>query len=145
MKDERGLKVHSKLTIPFSEFHFSYTTSSGAGGQNVNKVSTKAVLRWTPNLSPVLSIEAKQRFLELYSSRLTHDGELIVVSQKFRSQAQNAQDCLEKLKMLILPALLKPKVRKATRPTLGSKKRRLKEKTNRSEIKQNRRPVGRPD
>jgi ribosome-associated protein len=98
-----------------------------------------------PSQSQVLNIETQQRFLELYSSRLTRDGELILVSQKFRSQAQNAKDCLQKLKLMVAQALLKPKIRKATRPTLGSKKRRLKEKTNRSEVKQNRRAIQRED
>ncbi len=124
------------VVIPFSEMEFSYTHSSGAGGQNVNKVATKAVLRWLPKATNSLPIGVKSRFIETYRSKLTLDGELILTSQKSRSQAQNANDCLNKLREMVLAVWRAPKVRRATKPTKGSQRRRVEGKKIRSKIKQ---------
>ena len=115
---------------------FSYTHSSGAGGQNVNKVATKAILRWIPNATGALPDGVKRRFIETFNSKLTHAGELILSSQKSRSQAQNANDCLQKLREMVLSVWRAPKVRRATKPTKGSQRRRVEGKKIRSKIKQ---------
>lgn len=128
-----------EISIPRSELHFSYVRSSGAGGQNVNKVNSKAVLRWSPLASQVLSEGARERFLKKYGSKLTGNGELVLMSDRFRDQGQNASDCLDKLKTMIRTVLTPPKKRKATKPTYGAKMRRLKAKKANSEKKQSRR------
>lgn len=117
---------------------FTYTHSSGAGGQNVNKVATKAVLRWVPTTSTSIPEGVKRRFIESFGSKLTHSGDLILTSQKSRSQAQNANDCLDKLREMILSVWRAPKIRRATKPTKGSQRRRIEGKKIRSNIKQNR-------
>lgn len=136
MSFESGLKILGDFVIPFSEMEFSYTHSSGAGGQNVNKVATKAVLRWIPGATNAIPFGVKQRFLETYSSKLTGSGELVLTSQRFRSQGQNANDCVQKLREMILAVWRAPKIRRATKPTAGSKRRRIEAKKNRSKIKQ---------
>src|SRR4051812_23214678 len=102
MQTEYGLKIEPGFVIPFSEIEFTYTHSSGAGGQNVNKVATKAVLRWNPARSNVLPRGVRERFFARYAKKLTVDGDVVLTSQKSRSQAQNANDCLQKLKEIIL-------------------------------------------
>ncbi len=129
------LKVNERISIPLDEFQFDYVRSSGPGGQNVNKVASKAVLRWRPASSPSLPPAVRGRLLELLGNRLTNDGEWIVTSQLTRDQSRNAQDCLAKVRALILVAAHPPKPRKATRPTKASKLRRLTQKKQRSETK----------
>ena len=141
MSFENGVKILPNVVIPYSEMEFSYTHSSGAGGQNVNKVATKAVLRWTPAVSTSVPEGVKRRFLETFGSKLTHTGELILTSQKSRSQAQNANDCLDKLREMVLSVWRAPKVRRATKPTKGSQRRRVEGKKIRSNIKQMRKKV----
>lgn len=128
-----------RFTIPQDELIFTYARSSGAGGQNVNKVNSKAVLRWNLGSSRALPDDVKNRFLHRYGNRLTADGELVVMSDRFRDQGRNAADCLEKLREMIASVATPPKKRKATRPTFGSKIRRLKSKRENSEKKQSRR------
>lgn len=127
------------LSFPQDELHFTYVRSSGAGGQNVNKVSSKAVLRWNPTTSRVLTVPARARFMEKFGSRLTNEGELILTSDRFRDQGRNTADCLEKLKEMVAQILRPPKARKATKPTFGSKQRRLKSKKEHGEKKASRR------
>lgn len=141
MSNNNGLKILGDVAIPFSEMEFSYTHSSGAGGQNVNKVATKAIIRWIPSATNSLPEGVKRRFIENFSSKLTHGGELILTSQKSRSQAQNANDCLDKLREMILSVWRAPKVRRATKPTKGSQRRRVEGKKIRSKIKQMRQKV----
>jgi ribosome-associated protein len=105
----------------------------------VNKVNSKAVLRWSPLTSRVLSFDQRERFMKKFGSRLTADGELIVMSDRFRDQGRNAADCLEKLREMIESIRFAPKKRKATKPTFGSKMRRLNEKKAHGEKKQSRR------
>jgi ribosome-associated protein len=127
------------VSIPREELTFTYARSSGAGGQNVNKVNSKAVLRWNPATSQAMSAPVKDRFFARYGSKLTGDGDLILMSDSFRDQGRNAADCLEKLKAMILSVLTPPKKRTKTKPTYGSKLRRLKAKSVNKEKKQNRR------
>lgn len=116
---------------------FSYSRSSGPGGQNVNKLSTKAELRLRIADLPI-SHRARERLAGLAGRRLTEAGELIIVSETERSQSANREECLTKLRALLVQAMHEPKVRRKTRPSKGSKERRLREKKSRSEIKRGR-------
>ena len=132
------LVINAGLQIPLTEFEFSFARSSGPGGQNVNKVNSKAILRWACFTSPSLPADVRDRFLNRYGKRLTSDRELIVVSQRFRDQSRNIADCLDKLRELILSVAVPPRRRRATRPTRGSKERRLEHKRTRAQTKQSR-------
>ncbi len=140
-RPKSGEKIR-EISIPKEELEFTYARSSGAGGQNVNKVNSKAILRWSPQLSAVLTIGMRDRFFAKYASRLTNDGELILMSDVHRDQGRNAADCLDKLKAMIKSIAVPPKKRLATKPTFGSKIRRLKSKRVTSEKKQGRRDRG---
>lgn len=123
------------IFIPDSEFKFEFVRSSGAGGQNVNKVNSKAILRWDVRNSPSLSEAVRMRFLSRWSRRMTANGELIINSSRYRDQTKNKQDTLDKLAHMISQVAIPPKKRKATKPTKASKERRLKEKKVRSQTK----------
>src|SRR4051794_24329266 len=111
------LAINETITIPEGELTFSYARSGGPGGQNVNKVSSKAVLRWAMRKSAGVPAAARERIARLEGKRVTNEGELLVVSQRFRDQERNRADCLEKLREIVLRALVVPKPRKATKPT----------------------------
>jgi ribosome-associated protein len=121
------------------EFQLSFVRSGGPGGQNVNKVATKAVLRWRVADSPSLPAAVKTRFLELHRRRLTRDGELVLSSQRFRDRSRNLADCLDKVRALVQQATIVPRVRKATRPSRASKEARLQGKRHRAVTKSRRR------
>jgi ribosome-associated protein len=133
------LHVNESITIPEMEFDWSYARSGGPGGQNVNKVASKAVLRWNVVASPSLPEHVKYRLCALNRKRVTSTGDLILTSQRYRDQERNRQDCLEKLAELVREAAALPKARRATRPTRGSKARRLANKRHRSTVKASRR------
>ena len=126
------------ISLPADELQFTYVRSSGAGGQNVNKVNSKAVLRWTPGSSRALPEAVRERFVQRYGSRLSSDGALIVTSDRHRDQGRNAADCLDKLRALIATVWHTPKPRRPTKPTFGSKQRRLQQKKERGETKRGR-------
>lgn len=132
------LIVSRRIRIPLREFHFQFARSGGAGGQNVNKVNTKAVLRWAVSRSPSLPADVRDRFLARHGRRITREGELVLASQRFRDQGRNVADCLEKLRQLIEEVAAPPKRRRPTRPTKAAKERRLDEKHRRSERKKRR-------
>jgi ribosome-associated protein len=137
------LAVTSTVRIPFSEFEFTASRSSGPGGQNVNKVNSRIQLRWNPTTSPSIPPEVAERFIKLAGKRMTKDGSVLITGQEHRDAPKNKADCLERLAELLRAALVKPRVRKATKPSRGSKERRLKAKRQRSETKQSRRtPAG---
>lgn len=140
----RDVTVNRSIRIPECEFVFSYSRSSGPGGQNVNKVNTKVTLRWNVTESPSLPPAVKQRFLRAYSARLTDSGELILNGQKTRSQSSNVLDCLQRLQQLVAAVAVAPKIRRKTKPSRGSKERRLKSKRLKSSVKKNRRDSKRP-
>lgn len=123
--DPRMLCVSPRLRIPLAEFEFSFVRSSGPGGQNVNKVNSKAVLRWPALASPSLPDDIRARLAARYRARLTASGELLVTSQRYRDQARNVNDCLEKVRELLATVLTAPKKRRPTRPSRAAKERRL--------------------
>ncbi len=133
-----ALEVSDAIAIPLDEFTFETSRSGGPGGQNVNKVNSKVQLRWTPASSPSLPGPVRERLLAAVAGRLTRDGELLIASTKTRDQGRNVDDCLEKLRALVVAALRPPKARRATRPTLASKKRRVESKQRRSDTKRGR-------
>jgi ribosome-associated protein len=134
------LTVSPRIKIPGSELEFSYARSSGPGGQNVNKVSSKAVLRWKPGQSQGLSEAVRARFVAAYGSRLTKEGELILSSQHSRDRLKNIADCLNRLTGLILAVAVAPKTRRPTKPSRGSIERRIKAKKESTDKKQGRKP-----
>jgi ribosome-associated protein len=129
------LVVNPNLKIPLSEFEFTFARSSGPGGQNVNKVASKAILRWSPLASPSLPEDVRERFAAAYGGRLTTGGELVLASDRFRDQGRNRTDCLNRLRALLSAVARPPKRRKPTQPSRASKARRLAEKQRRSTTK----------
>jgi ribosome-associated protein len=134
-----GLTVGSRVYIDGRELSFTFARSSGAGGQNVNKVNSKAILRWNPRTSPSLPEDIRERFLRQFASRLSEDGELILMSDVFRDQTRNRDECLRRLTEMLQSVARPPKKRIKTRPTAGSKRRRLSAKKEHSEKKGRRR------
>ena len=118
----------SKFRIPESEFHFSFSRSSGTGGQNVNKVNTKATLQWNALANTSLPRDVLDRFLKKYAKRLNEEGVLTLNSQKSRSQNLNTSDVIEKLHAMIESVSIAPKIRKATKPGRAAVAKRLNEK-----------------
>ncbi len=133
------LEVSERIHIPEDEFVWSFVRSGGPGGQNVNKVASKAVLHWDLANSPSVPAEVKARLRTLQRRRVTTDGVLVLNSQRFRDQDKNRQDCLDKLREMLVEASFVPKPRKRSKPTRGSRERRLQEKRRRSATKQGRR------
>ena len=133
------MQVPPNISIPDSEFEFTFVRSSGPGGQNVNKVNSKAMLRWPVTAGPSLSGPVRARFLMRYASRLTTAGELIVTSQRYRDQGKNRDDCLEKLREMLAAVAVAPIRRRKTKPSRGSVERRLTQKRQASGRKQQRR------
>jgi ribosome-associated protein len=135
------LEVNSRIRIPPSEFQWTYVRSSGPGGQNVNKVNSKAVLRWSVVHSPSLPPDVRERFLTRYRSRITAEGDFIIASQRYRDQGRNAADALEKLRTLVAAVAVPAKKRRPTKPTRASVRRRVETKQARSRTKKMRRKV----
>jgi ribosome-associated protein len=133
------LNINATIAIPDDEFQWSYARAGGPGGQNVNKVSSKAVLRWNVAGTPSLPDHVKARLISLNQKRMTTTGDLLITGQRFRDQERNRQDCLDKLAEVIREAATLPKTRRATKPTKGSHRRRLASKKRRSSIKEGRR------
>ena len=127
------LKIDDRIAIPLDEFRWEFSRSGGPGGQNVNKVNSKVLLRWNPGESPSLPAPVRTRLLKLVAHRLTDEGELLVTSQATRDQGRNLDDCLDKLRAIILAAVKPPKARRPTKPTRGSQVRRIESKARRSE------------
>ena len=133
------LIVSNRIRIPMSEFSFSYMRSSGPGGQNVNKVSTKVRLRWTVLESPSLPETVKERFRTKYARRMTAQREILITSQRTRNRSQNVDDCLKKLREMLAIAAVVPKPRKKTKPSKASREKRLQHKREQASKKQRRR------
>ena len=133
------LRVTEAIAIPDDELTWTYARSGGPGGQNVNKVASKAVLRWALDASPAVPPAVKDRLRATFPAHVTTEGEFLVTSQRYRDQDRNREDCLGKLAAMVARAAVPPTPRRPTRPTKGSKTRRLAEKKRRSERKAGRR------
>jgi ribosome-associated protein len=129
------IQITRSIFLDERELDESFVRASGPGGQNVNKVSTAVELRWNVALSPALSEAVRARLMKLAGRRLTLDGVLIIQADQFRSQDRNRADALDRLIQLVREAAIAPIPRRPTRPTLGSKKRRLESKGKRGDLK----------
>lgn len=127
------LEITPEVKIPLAELEFSYVRSAGPGGQNVNKVASKAVMRWNMEASGSLTVAQKSRLQALYPSQITKEGVLILTSQLTRDAPRNRDDCLDKLKKMVTRSLRVPKRRIPTKPTKGSIQRRLDNKSRKSQ------------
>jgi ribosome-associated protein len=134
------LVINDRIAIPRSELNFSFSRSPGPGGQNVNKVNSKATLKWQYSDSPWLPDDVKQRFGTLFAKRINAEGELVLSSSRYREQRRNLDDCLEKLRQLVLAAAAEPRVRKRPKKSAAANAKRLAEKHQRADRKQSRRP-----
>ncbi|QVL33423.1 aminoacyl-tRNA hydrolase [Telmatocola sphagniphila] len=122
------LQINDQLRIPLEEFEWSYSRSGGPGGQNVNKVASKATLRWNFYASPSIPGPLRPRLQMKLANLLTTEGDLVLTSQLYRDQPRNREDCLTKFANILRRALIVEKPRKATKPTKGSVRRRLTDK-----------------
>jgi ribosome-associated protein len=129
------LEITPTIHLDESELQFTFVQASGPGGQNVNKVASAVQLRFDAKHSPSLPEEVRLRLIHLAGKRLTTEGILVIEAKRHRSQEQNRLDSIERLVNLIRSAAEPPKPRKATRPTVASRQRRLEGKRKRSETK----------
>lgn len=137
------LEVQPGIVIPARELTWSAARASGPGGQNVNKVSSKVDLRFDLRANESLAPDVKARLrAKAGASRMDADGRVVIVSQVTRDQSRNLEDARDRLAAMIREALVRPKPRKKTKPTRGSKERRLGEKKARGETKRARRSPG---
>jgi len=128
------LKITDIISIPEEEFEITAIRSSGAGGQNVNKVSTAIHLRFDISQSS-LPQQIKERLLSLSSHKISKDGVVVIKTQKFRTREKNREEAQRQLALLLKSVLIPRKKRTPTRPTQAAKKKRLSEKKHRSKIK----------
>jgi ribosome-associated protein len=130
-----GLPITATLSLDPSEIEIAFIRSSGPGGQNVNKVATAAQLHFDLRRSPSLPDGIKARAARAAGSRLTTEGVIVITADRFRTQALNRDDAIARLIALLRGAVVPPKPRRATRPTLASKERRLEGKKQRGGVK----------
>ena len=130
------LPDHSaRLRVPYAELRFEYARSSGPGGQNVNKVESKVRLRWDMAVSSAIEADAKERLRSLFPGNVTSGGEVLIESDRYRSRERNRDAAIARLATMIATACKRPVVRRATRPSLGAKKRRVEGKVSRGRTK----------
>lgn len=127
--------VRPGVAICEAELDVRYVRSSGPGGQNVNKTSTKAFVRWNVRSSPNLRDDVKARFLTRFASRVTDAGDVLVTSDRYRDQPRNLEDCLAKLRAMLEEVAVAPAFRKPTRPGRAARERRITAKKSRGATK----------
>lgn len=153
-----GVVIAPGVSVPGSTLRWSFSRSAGPGGQNVNKLSTKAELRVEIEAIPISGrargrlrrlagkrVIGTDRFIDQDGVERQRGGELVLTSESERSQARNKSVCLEKLRQLLLEAMVEPKVRRKTKPTKGSIARRIETKKRRGEVKRGRSRGGPPE
>ena len=128
------LRVSHALSIDEDDMDIAFVRASGPGGQNVNKLATAAQLRFDTN-KIALPDDARPRLARLAGQRMTREGVIVIHAQRFRTQERNRADAVDRLLELLRESLVRPTPRRPTRPTLGSKQRRLEGKKRRSDIK----------
>lgn len=128
------LRITRDITIDEKDLDITFVRASGPGGQNVNKLSTAAQLRFDVSRVP-LAPDVMERLTSLAGQRMTKDGVIVIHAQRYRTQERNRADAIDRLLELLRAAAVRPKPRRATRPTLGSKIRRLDGKKRRSDVK----------
>ena len=129
------IAITPTIAIAEDEIRESFIRASGPGGQNVNKVATAVELRFDAAASPSLPEDVKRRLARLAGSRMTRDGVVVIRAEEHRSQERNRAEALQRLVDLLRRAAHRPKPRRATKPTLASRKRRLEAKARRSSVK----------
>lgn len=132
------MEITPTISILDSELNFTFVRSSGPGGQNVNKVSTAAQLRFDVLKSASLTVDVKERLAKLAGIRMTQDGILIIEAKRYRTQEQNRADALLRLSALIQKAANRPRTRLATRPGLSARIKRVESKKKRGAVKKQR-------
>ena len=135
------IRITQDIAIREEELKLDFIRSSGPGGQNVNKVATAVQLRFDVSRSPSLPEDVRRRLVRIAGKKVSKEGVLLIDARRFRTQERNRQDAVDRLVQWIRRAAEKPKKRIKTRPTLGSRERRLEGKHQRSETKRLRKPV----
>ena len=138
------LRIGRDLSIDENDLDISFVRASGPGGQNVNKLSTAAQLRFDTRRI-ALPADAQARLARLAGQRLTKDGVIAIFAQRFRTQERNRADAIDRLLELLRQAMVRPIPRRATKPTFGSKQRRLEGTKRRSDVKSKRGSTGYAD
>ena len=141
--EDTRLPITASLSIPLAEIEFQAIRAQGAGGQNVNKVSSAIHLRFDINASS-LPTAHKERLLALRDRRISGEGVLVMKAQRFRSQEKNRADALARLQEMLAAAMVTEKKRRPTRPSKGAKRRRMDSKTKRGKLKTLRGKVDEP-
>ena len=136
------LRINSNLSIPDDQLNFNFIRASGPGGQNINKVSSAVQLQFNIIASQLFNKSIKDRLIKLAGNKVTHQGMVIIVAKRFRSQERNRQDAENRLIALIRKALIDPKKRIHTHPSKASKIKRLEAKKQKGTIKCLRQSIG---
>jgi ribosome-associated protein len=131
--------VGAHAHVPFREIVFRFVRSSGPGGQNVNRVKSKAVMRWNVRASPSIAEDVRARFVARFAARITAEGDLLLASDRHRERERNRQDCLERLSRMLASVAASPRPRRKTRTPRSVRERRMHDKRMRAETKRRRR------